>query len=449
MLTSAPQPTRRRVLSIAWFPFFFAAAFSVMLLLSFASPTPHALSIGVVGDSADRAAVQSVLDHVHAGGFEVTAVTDGAAATTAIRHNELDAVWEPSSSTPTLLVARAAGAPRATYLTAIFTNAVAPATHVGTPEVSDVVPVVTGDASGVSVFFYGLPLLIVGMIASITLLQFGMWPMRKKVGLIAGVGITASVATWTVATSVGAIPVDGWLLLYGFILTQAIGWLTTGVAAFVKQYFVPVAMIFVLIIGIPTAGATVSGDMLPGFMHWLNSFVPFAQFIDVARASLYFENHGLGRPLLILIGWAVLGAALMVAAATRAKRAARRAAISLRESLAQTSTADSSLALLHGSVLTTTGAVIGGASVLLVDDDGREYVRARSGEDGTWSVAGVARGLHHVVVTAPHCEPEIATIAVHGGRSESPRDFRLLDWNDAAGNLTDEEIDSRWALAEG
>lgn len=444
MQTAAPQPTLRRVLSIAWFPFFFAAAFSVMLLLSFASPTPHAMKVGVVGSSAQRAAVQSVLDHVQPGGFTVTSVADDAVATTALRHNELAAVWEPATDASTLLAARAAGAPRVTYLTAVFTKAVVPNTNVGALTVRDVVPVVAGDASGVSIFFYGLPVLIVGMIASITLLQFGMWPMRKKVALIAAVGITASVATWTVATSVGAIPVDGWLLLYAFILTQAIGWLTTGIATFVKQYFVPVAMTFVLIIGIPTAGATVSADMLPGFMRWLDSFVPFAQFIDIARASLYFDNHGLVRPLLILIGWTLLGAVLMFAAAARGKRTARRAATVLHETPPASTT---EVTRVGGTILTTAGAVVAGASVLLVDDDGREYDRARSGADGTWSVDGVTRGLHHVVVTAPHCEPEIATIAVHGGDSESSRDFRLLDWNDAAGNLTDEEIDSRWALA--
>ncbi|CAN5316227.1 hypothetical protein BH09ACT1_BH09ACT1_00470 [soil metagenome] len=447
MQTTAPQPTRSRVLSIAWFPFFFAAAFSVMLLLSFASPTPHTMKIGVVGSASERAAVQSALDHVQTGGFTVTGVADDAAATTAIRNNELAAVWEPGTDASTLLAARAAGAPRVTYLTAVFTKAVVPNTGVGAPTVRDVVPVVAGDASGVSIFFYGLPVLIVGMIASITLLQFGMWPMRKKVALIAAVGITASVATWTVATAVGAIPVDGWLLLYAFILTQAIGWLTTGIASFVKQYFVPVAMTFVLIIGIPTAGATVSADMLPGFMRWLDSFVPFAQFIDIARASLYFDNHGLVRPLLILIGWALLGAVLVFVAAQRGKRAARSASAVLHEAQAVAPSNPVEVTRVHGSVLTTSGAVIAGASVLLVDDDGREYDRARSGADGSWSIAGVTRGLHHVVVTAPHCEPEIATIAVHGGDSEPKRDFRLLDWNDAAGNLTDEEIDSRWALA--
>jgi hypothetical protein len=119
----------------------------------------------------------------------------------------------------------------------------------------------------------------------------------------------------------------------------------------------------------------------------------------------------------------------------------------LHEEPAPAPTDTASVQRVHGTVLTTSGAVIVGASVLLVDDDGREYDRARSGTDGSWSIDGVTRGLHHVVVTAPHCEPEIATIAVHGGDSEPKRDFRLLDWNDAAGNLTDEEIDSRWALA--
>jgi hypothetical protein len=272
------------VLSLIWFPFFFAAAMSVVFLSAFAHPEPHDLRFGVIGA---QIVLPEGITPEHVVGPE------GVAA------GELAGAYD--SATSTLYVASAASGTRAGYLSQVLHPA----------RTVDLVPLTAGDVSGVGGFFYGLPLLLVGLITSIVLLQFGGWPLRAKLLTIAATGAFATAATWTAAVTMDVIPADGWLLLHGFLLTQAIGWLTTGVAARAKQFFMPISMTFVLILGIPTSGATVNADMLPTPLRWLHEVLPFGQFVEVFRASAYFGDHGLVRPLLVLLAWVAVGAAVV------------------------------------------------------------------------------------------------------------------------------------------
>ncbi|BBH69938.1 hypothetical protein ACTI_66230 [Actinoplanes sp. OR16] len=405
----APQPTRGRVLSLIWFPFFFAAAMSVLYLAAFAHPEPHDLRLGVIGTAPAHLPP----------GFATEAVT----GTGGVADGDLAAVYD--SATSTLYVASAASGTRADYLTAVLH----PATTV------DLVPVASGDVSGVSLFFYGLPMLLVGLITSIVLLQFGMWPVRRKVATIAATGAFATVVAFTAGVARDVIPADGWLLLYGFLLTQAIGWLTSALPRLVRQFFMPVAMTFVLILGIPTSGATVNADMLPAPLGWLHRVLPFGQFIEAARASAFFGGHGLAKPLTVLVAWAV-GAALLLAWTARPA-----VVVAVPQEVIEPGHQR-----LHGTVRSTAGIPVAGATVLTLDDGGNELVRTTTGADGSYQVDDVRTGLHHLVVTAAHHEPEIVTVAVHRRRAEPARDIVLTDWNDPAGNLTADEIGARRSL---
>ncbi|MFF4653132.1 hypothetical protein [Streptomyces sp. NPDC001380] len=286
MHPAAPRPTRAHALSLLWFPFFFVAAMSVLYLFTFGHPQPHDVRLGIL--SAAPA-------HLPAG-----LVTERVANPAGVAADHLAGAFD--SATNTMYVSSAASGPRANFLAAVLHPA----------HIVDLVPKSSGDASGVGIFFYALPLLLVGMITSIVLLQLAMWPLRNKAATLAATGAFASAVTFAVAAGRDVVPADGWLLLYGFLLTQAIGWLTTGVARLVKQYFMPVAMTFVLILGIPTSGATVNADMMPTPLRWLHDVLPFGQFIELARASAYFDGRDIARPLTVLLLWVAAGAALLV-----------------------------------------------------------------------------------------------------------------------------------------
>lgn len=313
------KPTMTHVLTTAWFPFFFAAAFSLMFLLSFAQPSAHGITLATPQSSA--ANLQNALNSIEPGGFHIQTYSDASAATHAVTTGDAAGAFIPAGSGPSeLLTSSASSSTRAEFLDSFFTHNVAPQLNTKIT-VHDIAPVTAGDVSGTGLFFYAMPLLLVGLITSIVLLQLGGWRLRNKLGLIAGAGAFASLFTYFFATAKDVIPSSPMLLLYGFILTQAIGWLTTAAAILFKRAFLPTVMTFVLILGIPTSGGTVNSDMLPAFMRWLNSILPFAQFVDITRSSAYFNNHGIAQPLAILLAWALTGAAVIAYATQRKAKA--------------------------------------------------------------------------------------------------------------------------------
>ena len=304
----APQPARTRWLSLLWFPLFFAAAMSLIFIPAFSRPTPHQLPIGVVGPPTQAAQLQDALDAVHARGFVVTPYADARAAADAVADDRLAAAVVVDGS-PRVLIATAASKIRADYLAEVLGR------HARTQQlpVVDVRPRAAGDVSGVGLFFYGLPLLLVGMITSIVLVQRGASSLRLKAAMIAVTGAGASTLAWTVVVWRDVLPADPRLLVYGLLLTQIVGWVTSAVAVLAKPYFLPISMTFVLIVGIPTAGGTVSADMLPTALGRLHEVLPFAQFLDAARASAYAVGS-VTWPLFVLAGWAVTGALLILLA---------------------------------------------------------------------------------------------------------------------------------------
>ncbi|AAT88827.1 hypothetical protein ATY41_12150 [Leifsonia xyli subsp. xyli] len=268
---------------------------SLLGLLAFAPPAPHGLDIGIV-QAADTQTLQSELPD----GITLVDAATAPDARAAVASGDLAAAIDGNQ----LLVSSAASATRADYLTAVFTTA-----RPGL-ELIDVQPLAAGDVSGVGLFFYALPNLLVGLITSIVLLQFEAWRMRAKLATIALTGAFSSVFTFAFATSLDVIPPDFALLGYVFLLTQAIEWLTTVAALHVKHFFMPIAMTFVLLLGIPTSGATVSSDMLPTWLAAIGDWHPFAQFIILTRADAYLGSDAI-RPILVLTGRAVLGATLL------------------------------------------------------------------------------------------------------------------------------------------
>jgi hypothetical protein len=185
----------------------------------------------------------------------------------------------------------------------------------------DLVPAARGDASGVGLFFYAMPVLPrndhihrAAPGSHVDSTQEGRSDRHhRRVRL--GVRLRSS-------SIIGRRAGQPVLIVHAFLLTQTIGWLTTAVALLAKHHFMPVAMTFVLILGIPTAGGSVPPDMLPAALGALHQILPFGQFIDLVRSSAYFGGHDTVRPFLTLLGWIAAAATLFAFAARRANRPA-------------------------------------------------------------------------------------------------------------------------------
>jgi hypothetical protein len=416
MQSHSAQPTAGRVASLLWFPFFFAAAFSLIALFAFAHPEPHGLTVGVVG-----AATHSQPAGLPQG-IAVVGLADDAAARSMVASGDLAAAVADDD----LFVASAASPTRAEYVTAVFQRAGDGLT------VIDVNPVEAGDVSGVGLFFYALPNLLVGLITSIVLLQLGMWPLRRKVVAIAATGAFSAIFSYILATSLDVIPADLALIGYALLLSQAIGWLTTAAALYAKQFFMPVAMTFVLVLGIPSSGGTVNSDMLPEWVRAINDWHPFAQFIDLVRADAY----GVGshtRPLLVLVSWAALGIALLVASGIRGR--VPHAAPGGEEE----TPAVPAVGRLSGTIRNASGAPVPNALVLIVDEHGEQRSQSRTGSDGGFRVSGLPTGTFYVIAAGDDVDPAIGTVRVTSHSPAPAVDLTVIDWRDPA-NIT-REID--------
>jgi hypothetical protein len=312
MSASSPLATGRRIASILWFPFLFAIALPLIFELAFHSPQPHQVRIAVVGSASQVETMSNQLHAVNSGGFRVEQLPSQTAAVSAVRNQGVAAAYlETSPSHSVLYIAKAASSIRASYLQGVFTQF---AVNAGTPppQLVDVVPLLPGD-SGNAVFFFVFPMLMVGIITVLVLLQRAQtWPIERRVLAVAGMGAVGAAAAYITVVSLNALPSNPALLFYAFFLSQVFGQLLLGVAPILKQYFLPVAMTFSLVIGVPSAGGTVPPDLLPVGLRYLSDVLPLAQGVRVTRSVAYFHGADLLPPTMILVAWAVVALVALV-----------------------------------------------------------------------------------------------------------------------------------------
>lgn len=315
MTTPQPQISRRRIVSILWFPFFFAIVLPLAFLAAYHQPQPHNVPIGVVGNAGQVSRVADELHRVSAGGFEVSQLPSVPAATAAVRDRQVDAAYVGDASGSTVYLARSASSIRANYLQGVFTS-IAGETGGKPPQTVDLVPLETGD-SGTGIFFFVFVLMMSGLIAAMALQPLATWGIRRRAATVAAVGAVATATTYLTALGLHVVPDKPLLLVYGFLLTQVFGQLMVGAAPLLKQYFLPFALLFSLILNVPSSGGTVTPDLLPTPFRYLSDVMPLAQAVKVTRSVTYFQNADLTPATLLLVLWAAIAVGALATAQLR------------------------------------------------------------------------------------------------------------------------------------
>jgi hypothetical protein len=60
-------------------------------------------------------------------------------------------------------------------------------------------------------------------------------------------------------------------------------------------------------------GAVVARPLLPGLWRTIGGLLPPGASVDLARSALFFDGARIAGPILVLVGWAALGAVLALA----------------------------------------------------------------------------------------------------------------------------------------
>jgi hypothetical protein len=306
MSASSPLATGRRLASVMWFPFLFAIALPLIFEVAFHAPQPHQVPIAAVGSTRQIESVVRELHDIRSGGFDVVPVRSRAEAIAAVHDRQVAAAYIATlQPTPVLYVARAASAIRASYLQGVFAQ-LAVQTRARPPLLVDVVPLLPGD-SGNGVFFFVFPMLLVSLVTVLVLSQrASAWSTARRMAAVAMMGAVAATTAYVTVTSLSVLPDKPVLLLYAFFLSQVFGQLLLGASQLLKQYFLPVALTFVLILNVPSAGGTVPPDLLPTGLRFLSNVLPFAQGVKITRSVAYFDGAELLAPTVILMGWALV-----------------------------------------------------------------------------------------------------------------------------------------------
>jgi YhgE/Pip-like protein len=197
-------------------------------------------------------------------------------------------------------------------------------------------PLPNGTGNGLSAFYYALLLLLAGFTGSIVVstlvdsllgyvpAEFG--PVYRfaeqvsisrfrtllvKWGIMVLLALLTSVVYMAIAHGLG-MPISlGWeLWLYGVFAIAAVGITSSSLIAVLGSMGLLVSMLIFVILGLPSAGATVPLEAVPPFFRWLAEFEPMHQVFLGVRSLLYLNGHadaGLSQALIMTSVGLIIG----------------------------------------------------------------------------------------------------------------------------------------------
>ncbi|WP_204804670.1 YhgE/Pip domain-containing protein [Mycobacterium riyadhense] len=197
-------------------------------------------------------------------------------------------------------------------------------------------PLPNGTGNGLSAFYYALLLLLAGFTGSIVVstlvdsllgyvpAEFG--PVYRfaeqvnisrfrtllvKWGVMVVLALLTSAVYMAIAHGLGMpIPLGWELWLYGVFAIAAVGITSSSLIAVLGSMGLLVSMLIFVILGLPSAGATVPLEAVPPFFRWLAEFEPMHQVFLGARSLLYLNGHadaGLSQALTMTAIGLVIG----------------------------------------------------------------------------------------------------------------------------------------------
>lgn len=179
---------------------------------------------------------------------------------------------------------------------------------------TDVAPLSDTDTMGSNSLYVGMSWIMSGFLM-LAVLRGGapeLKRLRQFLPLLGGWAIGMAVWLWLLFdVIIGAVNGHAWEMIgFGAVTIFAVS-LVTGV--FTRTIGLPAivpVMVVMMLAGVPASGGGLSIYMVPEFFRSLQGILPLPAAVDTARSLVYFNSQGVGRNLLVIGVWAVIGLAL-------------------------------------------------------------------------------------------------------------------------------------------
>src|SRR5262245_54451732 len=283
-------------------------AFTALYVAAFHAPRPKGFEVGVVGDPAQAARVQSALDGTNRGAFDVRRYDTEAQARAALLDTTVHGVLVPGPTGDRILVAQALGIPPTEAVTAALHDVAGSAPTA----VQDLRPLPAGDRRGLSSLFIVIGTLLPSVVFGVLLSVFGRQrSARVRWGAVLAYATFAGVvAAFNADVLTGALTHDfagtavacGLLALAASAAAHGLGHLAGGPG-------IVLAILTLTLVGLSSSGGAVGYQFEPGFYGAVSQLLPPGAAVTAVRNVQYFDWAGTLAPLAVLGAWAVGGLA--------------------------------------------------------------------------------------------------------------------------------------------
>src|SRR3954451_4234100 len=289
-------------------------AFAFSYVGAFHDPTPHHVRVAVVGPSA----VATQLDRLPGAPLAARQAASRRDALSQIDDREVYGAYEVATNR--LFVASAGNRAMAVALERTFDRAAAAR---GGPavRVTDVKPLPPSDANGTAAFYAVIAWVFGGYIGATLIGVIGTPRSRShargaaRIGAFAGFALVAGILSVTLLRASFDV-FTGHVVAMCAIAALTIfasGAATAGIQAAIGDAGTALVILLFVILGNAASGGPFARPLLPGLWRTVGGVLPPGAGVDLARAALFFDGARTAGPILVLVGWAALGTALVIA----------------------------------------------------------------------------------------------------------------------------------------
>jgi ABC-2 family transporter protein len=289
-------------------------AFAFFYVGAFHDPTPHNVPIAVIG----RPVVAAQLNQLPGDPLDARVTSSRSAALSQIDDRDVYGAYEPATNR--LFVASAANRATALALEATF-DRIAAAQRRPAARVTDVKPLPLKDPNGTAAFYAVIAWMFGGYIGSTLIGLIGnprSTSRRRAAARIGALGafaiVSGVVSVLMLRACFGVFSGHVVALCAIAVLTVfASGAATAGIQAWAGPAGTGIVILLFVILGNSASGGPFARPLLPGLWRTVGGVLPPGASVDLARSALFFGGARITGPILVLVGWSVLGAVLALA----------------------------------------------------------------------------------------------------------------------------------------